>query len=93
VRVRDLFDVPDLGLRLLTDVTGMDRAIRHVYTTDLPDPSRYLTPGALVLTGLIWCRGPGDADRFVSALGRARCTRPAAHGGWPRSAAPPPSPW
>jgi PucR C-terminal helix-turn-helix domain/Purine catabolism regulatory protein-like family/GGDEF-like domain len=24
-----------------------------------------------VLTGLIWCRTPGDADRFVSALARA----------------------
>jgi len=71
VRVRDLLDVPDLGLRLLTDVAGMDRAIRHVYTTDLPDPSRYPTPGDLVLTGLIWCRAPGDADRFVSALARA----------------------
>jgi sugar diacid utilization regulator len=71
VRLRDLLDVPDLGLRLLTDVAGMDRAIRHVYTTDLPDPSRYLTPGDLVLTGLIWCRAPGDADRFVSALVRA----------------------
>ena len=68
MRVRDLLDVPGLGLSLLTDVAGMDRAIRHVYTTDLPDPSRYLTPGDLVLTGLIWCREPGDADRFVSAL-------------------------
>ena len=71
MRVRDLFDVPGLGLRLLTDVAGMDRTIRHVYTTDLPDPSRYLTAGDLVLTGLVWCRAPGDADRFVSALGRA----------------------
>jgi hypothetical protein len=71
VRVRELLDVRDLRLRLLTDVAGMDRAIRHVYTTDLPDPSRYLTPGDLVLTGLIWCRAPGDADRFVSALVRA----------------------
>ena len=72
MRVRELLDVPDLGLRLLTDVAGMDRAIRRVYTTDLPDPSRYLTHGDLVLTGLIWCRTPGDADRFVSALARAR---------------------
>jgi Purine catabolism regulatory protein-like family/PucR C-terminal helix-turn-helix domain/GGDEF-like domain len=71
VRVRDLLDVPGLGLRLLTDVAGMDRVIRHVYTTDLPDPSRYLTPGDLVLTGLIWCREPGDADRFVRALVKA----------------------
>jgi hypothetical protein len=71
VRVRELLDVADLGLRLLTDVAGTDRTIGHVYTTDLPDPSRYLTPGDLVLTGLIWCRAPGDADRFVSALVRA----------------------
>jgi len=71
VRVRDLLDVPGLGLRLLTDVSGADRAIRHVYTTDLPDPSRYLTPGDLVLTGMIWCREPGDADRFVRALVRS----------------------
>ena len=71
MRVRDLLDVPGLGLRLLTDVAGVDRVIRHVYTTDLPDPSRYLTPGDLVLTGLIWCREPGDADLFVRALARA----------------------
>jgi DNA-binding PucR family transcriptional regulator len=71
LRVRDLLDVPGLGLRLLTDVSGVDRVIRHVYTTDLPDPSRYLTPGDLVLTGMIWSREPGDADRFVRALARA----------------------
>ena len=71
MRVRELLDVPDLGLRLLTDVAGMNRAILRVYTTDLPDPSRYLSQGDLVLTGLIWCRTPGDADRFVSALARA----------------------
>jgi DNA-binding PucR family transcriptional regulator len=71
VRVRDLLDMPGLGLRLLTDISGVDRVIRHVYTTDLPDPSRYLTPGDLVLTGMIWCREPGDADRFVRALARA----------------------
>jgi Purine catabolism regulatory protein-like family/PucR C-terminal helix-turn-helix domain/GGDEF-like domain len=70
LRVRDLLDVPGLGLRLLTDVSGVDRVIRHVYTTDLPDPTRYLTPGDLVLTGMIWCREPGDADRFVRALAR-----------------------
>jgi hypothetical protein len=68
LRVRDLLDVPGLGLRLLTDVAGMDRVIGHVYTTDLPDPGRYLTPGDLVLTGMIWRREPGDAERFVRAL-------------------------
>jgi hypothetical protein len=71
LRVRDLLDVPGLGLRLLTDISGVDRVIQHVFTTDLPDPTRYLTPGDLVLTGMIWCREPGDADRFVRALVRA----------------------
>jgi len=71
LRVKDLLDVPDLGLRLLTNVADLDRSIEHVFTTDLPDPGRYLTPGDLVLTGLIWCRAPGDADRFVTALVRA----------------------
>ena len=71
MRVRDLLDVPGLGLRLLTDISGVDRVIQHVFTTDLPDPTRYLTSGDLVLTGMIWCREPGDADRFVRALVRA----------------------
>jgi ATP/maltotriose-dependent transcriptional regulator MalT len=71
LRVRDLLSVPGLGLRLLTDVSGVDRVIRRVYTTDLPDPGRYLTPGDLVLTGMIWCGEPGDADRFVRALAQA----------------------
>ena len=71
MRARDLLDVPGLGLRLLTDVAGADRVITHVFTTDLPDPSRYLTPGDLVLTGMIWCREPGDADRFVRSLANA----------------------
>ena len=71
MRVRDLLTVPGLGLRLLTDVMGLDRAIKHVYTTDLPDPGRYLTPGDLVLTGMMWCREPGDAERFVTVLAKA----------------------
>jgi len=71
LRVRDLLSVPGLGLRLLTDVTGLDRAIEHVYTTDLLDPGRYLTPGDLVLTGMMWWREPGDAERFVPVLAKA----------------------
>jgi hypothetical protein len=71
LRVRELLGMPGLGLRLLTDVTGLDRAIKHVYTTDLPDPGRYLTPGDLVLTGMMWCREPGDAERFVTVLAKA----------------------
>jgi DNA-binding PucR family transcriptional regulator len=80
VRVADLLDLPGLGLRLLAGghVSGLsstggrlDRRVRGVYTTDLTDPGRYLSGGELVLTGLIWCRAPGDADRFAAVLAAA----------------------
>ncbi len=71
LQVRDLLNAPGLGLRLLTDASGADHEIRHVFTTDLPDPSRYLTPDDLVLTGMTWCREAGDADRFVRAMAQA----------------------
>jgi hypothetical protein len=70
VRVADLPGIPGLGLRLLAR-GGQDRQVRRVYTTDLPDPGRYLSGGELVLTGLIWCRAAGDTDRFTAALARA----------------------
>src|ERR1017187_8170816 len=70
LRVRDLLDVPGLGLRLLTDITGLDRAINHVYTTDLPDPGRYLTAGDLVLTGMMWCRELGAECWLLTPMGR-----------------------
>jgi hypothetical protein len=71
MRIRELLDVPELRLRLVAASGGLDRVIRHVYTTDLPDPSRYVAPGELVLSGLIWCHGPADAERFVGALARS----------------------
>jgi Purine catabolism regulatory protein-like family/PucR C-terminal helix-turn-helix domain len=70
MRVAELPGLPGLGLRLLA-AGRLDRPLRRVYTTDLPDPGRYLSGGELVLTGLIWCREPGDADRFTAALARA----------------------
>jgi hypothetical protein len=71
VRIMDLLSVADLRLRVLAADGGLNRVIRHVYTTDLPDPSRYVGPGELVLSGLLWCRGPSDAERFVGAIARS----------------------
>jgi PucR C-terminal helix-turn-helix domain/Purine catabolism regulatory protein-like family/GGDEF-like domain len=71
VRIRELLGVPGLGLRVLVGDGGLDRMIRHVYTTDLPDPSRYVAPGELVLSGLLWCHGAGDAEQFVDAIARS----------------------
>ncbi|MPY82561.1 MAG: PucR family transcriptional regulator [Actinophytocola sp.] len=67
MRVRDLVEMTDLHLVPLTGDAGMDRPIRWVYTTDLLDPGRYLTGGELVLTGMMWRRGPADSAEFMSA--------------------------
>jgi Purine catabolism regulatory protein-like family/PucR C-terminal helix-turn-helix domain/GGDEF-like domain len=69
VRVGELLELTGLGLRLLAG-DELDRAVRRVYTTDLPDPGRYLSGGELVLTGLIWYHEPDDADRFAGAVAR-----------------------
>lgn len=71
MRVRDLVDKPELGLTVLAGEESLDRPIRWVYTTDLLDPSRYLSGGDLVLTGLIWRRGPEDSETFAAAVAAA----------------------
>ncbi|MEJ3654634.1 PucR family transcriptional regulator ligand-binding domain-containing protein [Actinomycetes bacterium KLBMP 9759] len=72
MRLRDLLARPELGLTLLHAPEGaLDRLLRWVYTTDLIDPSRYLGGGELVITGLVWRNGPGDAERFVATVAGA----------------------
>ncbi|WP_101257022.1 PucR family transcriptional regulator ligand-binding domain-containing protein [Streptomyces barkulensis] len=71
MRLRALLDSPWLGLRLLSGEEGLDRPVRGVMTTDLRDPSRYLSGGELVLTGLAWRRGPEDSEPFVRILAAA----------------------
>lgn len=71
MRLRALLDTDALGLRLLGGGEELDRTVRGVMTTDLKDPSRYLSGGELVLTGLAWRRGPDDSERFVRILAAA----------------------
>ncbi|MEU8781883.1 PucR family transcriptional regulator ligand-binding domain-containing protein [Streptomyces sp. NPDC048637] len=71
MRLRALLDTPSLGLRLLGGEDELDRTVRGVMTTDLRDPSRYLSGGELVLTGLAWRRAPEDSERFVRILATA----------------------
>ncbi|UNO39370.1 PucR family transcriptional regulator ligand-binding domain-containing protein [Streptomyces sp. MST-110588] len=71
MRLRTLLDTDSLGLRLLGGEDELDRAVRGVMTTDLRDPSRYLSGGELVLTGLAWRREPQDSERFVRILASA----------------------
>ena len=67
MRLADLLqDV--VGLTVLHGKDALDRSFTKVFTTDLRDPSRYLEPGSLVLTGLMWRRDPTDSELFVRAV-------------------------
>ncbi|MFE8944627.1 PucR family transcriptional regulator [Streptomyces sp. NPDC007856] len=71
MRLRALLDTDALGLRLLGGEEELDRSVRGVMTTDLRDPSRYLSGGELVLTGLAWRRDAADSEPFVRILVQA----------------------
>lgn len=71
MRLRALLETDALGLRLLGGDDELDRSVRGVMTTDLRDPSRYLTGGELVLTGLAWRRDAKDSEPFVRILAAA----------------------
>ncbi|MEV8342542.1 PucR family transcriptional regulator [Streptomyces niveus] len=71
MRLRALLETDALGLRLLGGQDELDRTVRGVMTTDLRDPSRYLSGGELVLTGLAWRRTPEDSEPFVRLLAGA----------------------
>ncbi|MER5794895.1 PucR family transcriptional regulator [Streptomyces sp. NPDC001980] len=60
-----------LGLRpLWAQDALLTREISGVTVTDLEDPARFVRPGEVVLSGLVWW-APGKAERFVSALKEA----------------------
>ncbi|MEV7015136.1 PucR family transcriptional regulator ligand-binding domain-containing protein [Streptomyces sp. NPDC093991] len=71
MRLRALLDTDALGLKLLGGEDELNRSVRGVMTTDLRDPSRYLSGGELVLTGLAWRRDAADSERFVRILVQA----------------------
>ncbi|MGI5348134.1 PucR family transcriptional regulator [Streptomyces sp. CA-250714] len=71
MRLRALLENDSLGLSLLGGEDELDRTVRGVMTTDLRDPSRYLSGGELVLTGLAWRHAPEDSESFVQILAGA----------------------
>ncbi|MFD6794738.1 MULTISPECIES: PucR family transcriptional regulator [Prauserella salsuginis group] len=78
--VKTLLEIPSLRLRVHTGGNLLDREVSRIYVTELPDPSRYLSEGEFVLSGLLWWREPGDAEPFVHALAHAWCAGLAASG-------------
>lgn len=71
MRLRELVEDSDLGLTLLCGHDALDRTFTSVFTTDLRDPARYLSRDSLVLTGLMWWRGPADSEIFVRTAAEA----------------------
>ncbi|MER5638935.1 helix-turn-helix domain-containing protein [Kitasatospora sp. NPDC002227] len=69
--VSDLLELDDLHLEVGWAAPHLlDREVTGVTSTDLQDPARYLQPGELVLSGLVWWR-PEDGQaalRFANAL-------------------------
>ncbi|QUQ62701.1 PucR family transcriptional regulator [Kutzneria sp. CA-103260] len=69
MQVRQLLELADLGVAPLwaPDET-LARAVTGVTTADVADPASYLSPGEIVLTGLVWWRpeDAGAARAFVS---------------------------
>lgn len=68
--VRDLVTRPHLSLDLL--VSGdLDREIRWVHSSDMPDPAPYLRGGEVVLTAGIWFWHGTAASAFAGGLARS----------------------
>jgi len=72
ITIRELIDIPNLRLRLFAGSGGMDREIRWAHASELPDPSEWLEPGALVMTtGLGLPEEPETQRAYVERLARA----------------------
>ncbi|MDG4809445.1 helix-turn-helix domain-containing protein [Micromonospora sp. WMMD1120] len=71
MRLSDLLGQANLKLTMLSGHGQGERVIQQFFTTDLLDPSRYLSGGEVVLTGLMWRRVPEDSEVFATAVARA----------------------
>ena len=75
MRLREVLDLAELRLAMLCgNDKDLDRTVPRVYTTDLLDPSRYLSGNELVLTGLMWRRDPIDSESFATNLAKIGVT-------------------
>ncbi len=71
MNLRDLIHTEQLHLTVVAaEPEQIDRDVTSAYITDLPDPSRFLSVGDVVLTSGMWLTGPEAIERFVAALVR-----------------------
>jgi purine catabolism regulator len=73
ITVRDLLDLPGLGLTVVAGRDGLDNAVRWAHTSELPDPTRWLSGGELLLTTGLGPKGsPTHQRAYVKKLVKAR---------------------
>ena len=48
--VRDIVNLPGLGLELVAGAAGADNSIGWVHVSELPDPTQWLEGGELLIT-------------------------------------------
>ena len=71
MKFADLAHAPELEISILVPgENALERQVTGVYITDLPDPSRFLSVGDVVLTSGLWVARPGGAEEFIGALAR-----------------------
>jgi PucR family transcriptional regulator, purine catabolism regulatory protein len=72
ITVGDLIALPGLGLVAVAGESGMDRPIRWAHTSELPDPTRWLSGGELLLTTGIALKGtPAHQRAYIRRLVKA----------------------
>lgn len=71
ITVRDLLADPGLGLRAVTDGVGLDAPISWTASTELEDPSPFLSGAEVVLTVGLRQRTTAAQRRFVASLAAA----------------------
>jgi purine catabolism regulator len=69
--VGDLLDEADLGLRLRTAQTGLDRLVRWAAVTELADPTPWMDGGELILTTGLRQRTAVSQTEFVELVAGA----------------------
>lgn len=70
--VGDLLELPGLGLTLAAGKGGLDHPIRWAHTSELPDPTRWLSGGELLLTTGLGLKGSPNVQRaYLNRLVKA----------------------
>jgi PucR family transcriptional regulator, purine catabolism regulatory protein len=72
VPVRELLELPELGLRVLAGESGLDREVSWAHVSELVDPTEFLRGGELLLlTGVSLPAGPHAQHTYVRRLAAA----------------------